>query len=48
MRFYLALILLFFVSLSSAQSIENSKKVREKQLKVQNQKENLDFKRVEE
>lgn len=48
MRFYLTLILLFFVSFSSAQSIENSKKVREKQLKVQNQKENLDFKRVEE
>ncbi|MDW9381820.1 hypothetical protein [Chryseobacterium sp. JV558] len=48
MRFYLSFILLLLISLSFAQTSENIKKAREKQLKVQNQKENLDFKRMDE
>ena len=48
MRFYITFTLLFLASFSFAQTSENIKKAREKQLKVQNQKENLDFKRMEE
>ncbi|MCW1962944.1 hypothetical protein [Chryseobacterium viscerum] len=47
-KFYLAFTLIFIANLSFAQSSENIKNVREKQLKIQNQKEDLDFKRMEE
>lgn len=46
MKPYLTLILIFIASLSFAQSGKELKIIREKQLKAQNQKEDLDFKRM--
>ena len=48
MKLHLTLTLAFIASLSFAQSSENIQKVRDKQLKVQNQNQDLDFKRMEE
>ncbi|CAI8885742.1 hypothetical protein [Chryseobacterium sp. IT-36CA2] len=46
MKPYLTLILIFIASLSFAQSGKEIKIIREKQLRAQNQKEDLDFKRM--